>query len=222
MKNMRRCSVFTVLIIVLLSSIVVFTPAATAAKPTIHALLVIMDGDPANFKQYQQSSRWIRQLLQAVKNNDVCELKLTSLRSNSNNHEEWPNPQRILTWIRQLTPGPNDVIFIYYCGHGARNLQAPEGGTYFDLTGVKLYRKKLVDTLKASQAWESRLKILITDTCSVDSSVKVLTESLGTSAAVDYNAGRVYRQLFVEHEGFLHITSATENEYSWGDSTNGG
>ena len=220
MKVMRRFFIFIVLI-VLLSSTAVFTPTATAAKPTIHALLVIMDGDPGNFKQYQQSARWIRQLLQAVKNNGVCELRLTSLRSNSNNDEEWPNPKRILTWVRELTPRPNDVIFIYYCGHGARNRLAPEGGTYFDLTGVKLYRKELVDTLKASLAWKSRLKILITDTCSVESSVKIPTESLGTSAAGDYKSGRVYRQLFVGHEGFLHVTSATENEYSWGDSTNG-
>ena len=222
MKVIKRFSVFIVLIIVLLSSEVVFTPTATAAKPTIHALLVIMDGDPANFKQYQQSARWIRQLLRAVENKDVCELNLTTLRSNSNNRKEWPNPQRILTWVRELTPASNDVIFIYYCGHGARNPQAPEGGTYFDLTGAKLYRKDLVDTLKTSEAWGSRLKILITDTCGVDSSIKIPMGFLGTSAAVDYKAGKVYRQLFVEHTGFLHVTSATENEYSWGDSTNGG
>ena len=222
MKVIKRFSVFIVLIIVVLSLQVVFTPTATAAKPTIHALLVIMDGDPTNFRQYQQSARWIRQLLQAVENKDVCELKLTTLRSNSNNGKEWPNPQRILTWVRELTPDSNDVIFIYYCGHGARNPRAPEGGTYFDLTGAELYRKELVDTLETSPAWDSRLKILITDTCGVDTSIKIPTEFVGTSAAVDYKAGKVYRQLFVEHTGFLHVTSATENEYSWGDSTNGG
>ena len=211
----------SIVLIVLLSCISCVTPTTAAAKPTIHALLVIMDGDPVNFKQYQQSERWVRQLLQAVENNEVCKLKLTTLRSHSNNNKEWPNPQRILTWVRELTPDSNDVIFIYYCGHGARNPQAQESGTYFDLTGVKLYRKDLVDTLKAAKAWESRLKILITDTCAVDSSIKIPTEFVGTSAAVDYNERKVYRQLFVEHAGFLHVTSATENEYSWGDSTNG-
>ena len=43
-----------------------------------------------------------------------------------------------------------------------------------------------------------------------------------TSAASGYNAARAYTQLFVEHEGFLHLTSTTEEEYAWGDTTNGG
>ena len=220
MKVTKRFSVFIVLIIVLLTLQVVFIPKATAAKPTIHALLIIMDGDPVNFKQYQQNERWIRYLLQAIENNGVCELKLTTLRSSSDTKS--PNPQRILTWVRELTPRSNDVVFIYYCGHGARNRQALEGGTYFNFTGARLYRKELVDTLKTSQTWESRLKILITDTCSVDSSITVPKEVVATSAAVDYRAAKAYRQLFVEHSGFLHVTSATEDEYSWGDSRNGG
>ena len=70
---MRRFPLFVVLM-VLLSSATVFTSVA-ADKPVIHALLVIMDGDPNNFKQYEANERQVISLLRRVKNKTVCELE---------------------------------------------------------------------------------------------------------------------------------------------------
>ena len=222
MKTMRRLYLFMVLT-VLLGFMVVFTPATEAQ--TIYALLVIMDGDPVNYQQYEKSSKLILNLLQAVQNKRVCDVNITSFNSGSNNAQEWPTRARILKWVREVRPGRNDAIFIYYAGHGARDTSEADsifGGTFFDLTGEYLFRKELVNTLKSSSAWKCRLKMLITDTCSTDTSIQIPTQFLGTSPITGYPEERVYRQLFVEHTGFLHITSATEGEYSWGDSTNGG
>ena len=219
MKVMRRFF----LSVVLLGSIVVFTPAATAAKPTIHALLIIMDGDPNNFKQYEANERRLMNLLRRVKNKNVCELELTTLSSNSENASNLPTPDRVLDWITNLNPQRNDAIFIYYSGHGGRVRGEADGGTYFDLDGAQLFRKEIVDKLKISPAAKCRLKMLITDTCAVETmNIETPDFSSGTSAAASYNAERAYTQLFVEHAGFLHLTSATEDEYSWGDTTNGG
>lgn len=219
---MRRFTLFAVLI-VLLSAPVIFTSGAIAAKPTIHTLLVIMDGDPNNFKQYEANERYLTNLLRRVKNKNVCELELTTLHSNTEEVSDMPTPDRILDWIAGLSPQRNDVVLIYYCGHGGRVRGEAEGGTYFDLDGAQLFRKEIVDKLKTSPAWECRLKILITDTCAVETmNIETPEFSSSTSSTANYKAERAYTQLFVKHAGFLHISSATEDEYSWGDSTNGG
>ena len=65
--------------------------------------------------------------------------------------------------------------------------------------------------------------MLVTDTCATETmNIETPGIELGTSSTASYKAERAYTQLFVEHEGFLHISSATEDEYSWGDATNGG
>ena len=226
----RRYSILLLLLTVFLLSILVISSSVAIGigepepkKPTIHALLVIMDGDPVNFTQYKANERRLNNLLRRVKNKGVCELRLTILNSDTENDSKQPTPERVLDWIATLRPASNDVVFLYYCGHGGRVEGAPDGGTYFDLDGAELYRKAVVDKLMSSPAWGVRLKMLITDTCAAETmNIETPENTVGTSASASYKAERAYRQLFVEHEGFLHLTSATEDEYSWGDSTNGG
>ena len=219
---MKQFPLFAALI-VLLGSATVSTSVAEN-KPVIHALLVIMDGDPSNFKQYEANERRVINLLRRVKNKNVCELELTVLRSNSRvDPDLLPTPEQILDWIAALNPRRNDAIFIYYCGPGGGGREEAESGTYFDLDGAELSRKEIVDKLKVSPAAECRLKMLITDTSVVEAmNIETPDFSSRTSAAANYNAARAYTQLFVEHAGFLHLTSATEDEYAWGDATNGG
>ena len=88
----------------LLTFLIMFAFVADAqAKPTIHALLVIMDGDPLLTEQYQKSGLEISHLLGEVKDT-VCNLKLTKLHSNSDNVSQWPTNDRILQWIREVRP----------------------------------------------------------------------------------------------------------------------
>ena len=225
MKMMRqRTYPVLILTMFLLGTILIFVFIAdTQQKPTIHALLVIMDGDPVNSEQYKANKKLLTNLLRRVENKGTCELKLTILNSDTATDAKQPTPARVLDWIDTLNPLRNDVVFLYYCGHGGRAGGAPEGGTYFDLDGAELFRKAVVDKLRSSRTWACRLKMLITDTCAVETmNIEAPENIVGTSASASYRAERAYRHLFVEHEGFLHLTSATENEYSWGDSTNGG
>ena len=219
---MRRFPLFVILM-VLLSGVTVSASIAED-KPIVHALLVIMDGDPNNFKQYEANERRVMSLLRRVKNKTVCELELTTLRSNARVATDLlPTPKMVLDWIAALSPQRNDAIFIYYCGPGGSVPEEADGGFYFDLDGAELSRKTIVDQLKASPAAKCRLKMLITDTSAVEAiNIETPDFSNRTSAASSYNAARAYTQLFVEHEGFLNLTSTAENEYAWGDSTNGG
>ena len=229
MKVMRRFLLFVALI-VLLGGTVVFTSAAED-KPTIHALLVIMDGDALNAEQYEESGSKISLLLRDAKDT-VCNLKLTELRSGSDNVSHWPTKDRVLQWVREVRPEKNDVVFIYFVGHGGKAHTTNDStfnGTFLALAGPSdqkyLFRRDLVNTLKAAPAWQSRLKMIITDTCSAE--VPFVDYILGPIYSlrsiwppVSYKEP-VYRNLFVEHEGFLHLTSATEKQYSWGDSKRG-
>ena len=225
-----------ILVGILLSYGIVFTPEVSAADPTIHALLVIMDGDPLNAKQYKKSAGKIEfGLLKNVQQHTVCNIKLTALRSGADNEQEWPTRARIFRWISEVNAQPNDVVFVYFCGHGAklsdvdnnRDLKDHEfGGTFFDLDGESLFRKRLVDALKASSAWGCRLKMLITDTCSKEIDLPPIEEgeillSPPPFPHLPEKEKPIYRHLFVEHEGFLHLTSASEDEYSWGDNERG-
>ena len=222
MRHMKALHLFLVLTI-LLGMTGIFTPTATAAKPKIYALLVVMGADPRNSEQYNKNQAMLTDLLERVKNKNVCELAVTILNSDDTGGAKKPSPDAILEWIDTLIPAKNDVVFIYYCGHGGRITGKPGDGTYFDITGANVFRTDIVSALKSSQAWACRLKMLVTDTCATETmNIETPETAFGTSSAASYKAERAYTQLFVEHEGFLHISSATEDEYSWGDSTNGG
>ena len=217
MKIRMGISPFHVLM-VLWGFAVVFT-AVTEAQ-TIHALAVIMDGDPVNPKQYETNARWVQDMLIRGKNLGIFEVNSTTLRSVKDIKDpEYPTPERVFSWISEIRPRKNDVVFIYYCGHGASD---KEGRDYFDLVGEKLFEVDLVNTLKQSQAATCRLQMLIADTCRVDTSLKSHKETIGMNPATGYDAGRAYTHLFVEHEGFLHLASTSPGQPSWGDSSNGG
>ena len=216
MKTMRVLHLLAVLT-VLLGSGVVFTVVTEAQ--TIHALAVIMDGDPVNPQQYETNARWVQDMLIRGKNLGIFEVNSTTLHSAKDLKDpEYPTSERVLSWISEVIPRKNDVVFIYYCGHGASD----NGGDYFDLVGERLYEVEVVNTLKRSQAGTCRLQMLIADTCRVDTSLKSHKETITPNPAPGYKARRAYTHLFVEHEGFLHLASTSPGQPSWGDSSNGG
>ena len=227
MKLTRKLTML-ILVGIGLSIGVAWEPGTAYAKPTIHALLVIMDGDALNAEQYEESGSKISLLLRDAKDT-VCNLKLTELRSGSDNVSHWPTKDRVLQWVREVRPEKNDVVFIYFVGHGGKANIADDStfnGTFFALEGPLkqkyLFRRDLVNTLKAAPAWQTRLKMIITDTCSAEVPFEIDVEEYDTVVTPLKHKEPVYRNLFVEHEGFLHLTSATEKQYSWGDSKRGG
>ena len=204
MKMMRGLYLFVVLG-VLMGAGVFFTPPAAAQ--TLHALLVIMDDDPTIGDSVVIDQKRVSNLLLQLQNQGVCSVKKKVLLSS----QDLATTDQVKKWLREVRPGSNDVVFVYYSGHGAmiENME-----TFIALQGGSLLRKDLVETM--ARARDCRLKILITDACS--SAVRVPVED----AFANPTLKSTLRNLFIEHKGFLHLTAATEGEYAWGDTRRGG
>ena len=218
MKTVRELRL-TVGLVVLLSTMVI-TPVAEA-QPTIHALLIIMGGS-GDAGRYEADYKRVQGLFYEVQDLGICKLDIKALKFDHVKQMERPWPRPILDWVKKVNPGSDDVIFVYFTGHGNRENNRWDDGTYLKLPGTdKIFRNDLVDAMKSSGAWNCRLKILITDSCSGPGANTAL---LGTSSTSIDGEGpaAVRRQLFVEHEGFLHIASASPGEVAFVNSKEGG
>ena len=184
-------------IIFLLGISMLTVPSADAQ--TVHALLVIMDADSSIGKAMEVNQQRIEQLLKSVSR--VYPVKKTVYLSS----HDTTRTNTVLRWIRSVKPSPNDVVLVYYGGHGAMN---KNGETYLQLTDGKLFRSQLANTIRDSNS--CRLKLLITDACSNATELATAT-ALGVETV-----SKVYiKNLFGQHEGFLHVNGATEGEYGY-------
>ena len=194
-----------VLALLLLSLGIVFIPAADA-KPTIHSLIVVMDEDASIGPSVDKDKRIIQGLLQEIADKGICSTKSTYLLSS----KKKATADRIKNWLKAVDPSSDDVVFVYFSGHGG---MLKEQGTYIALQGEILFRKSLVRLLE--QAKDCRLKMLITDSCSSLPRSQVTPQAAPTLEAA-------FQHLFVKHRGFLHLAAASEGEYAYGNSQKGG
>lgn len=193
----------------LLTSLIFLTPSEAQ---TVHALLVLMDDDPSIGNSVKVDKTRIQQLLDLVQNETPCEVDTTTLLSSKDNATR----EEIVRWLNSLSTAANDVVFIYYSGHGGMN---DERQTFLATQGKYFYRTDLVNAINSARL--PRLTMLITDCCSslVRSSVQ---PGLQSSRSVARPAQQILSNLFLEHKGFLHLTSASEGQYAWGSPATGG
>ena len=214
MKTKRRLHLLAVLAI-LLGAAVVFTPAANAL-PKIHSLLIVMDGDTRMSQAFEISRNKIQNLLSEVR--DVLGISLVpgynlyqyQRHLFSAAGENRPTRSNIMQWFREVRPGPDDVVFVYFCGHGGAYSNRE---LYLSLVGGELIDRK--ELVKAMERIKCRLKILATDACSYGGA------NVRAEPDVAPTKKTAYRNLFFEHKGFLNITSASEGELSLGDAVTG-
>lgn len=211
----------------------------------VHALLIISN-DPLIAKALEKDSSKMQALLMTASLNcevrmtvmesksDATSTTVTEKRVSLNEvlDEQFSKyaggikADLITAWIRNLEPNANDTILVYFAGHG----KITEPGAHVLIFGSMesknmMDRKELSDLLSQKSC---RLKILITD---VDSSGPRVTEPLnpddrklysddrntsGTSTSQKRNLIDAFKNLFLEHEGFLNLTAATEGEHAWG------
>ena len=197
-------------LLIFLWSATVCVPAAEGQ--TVHALLIIMDDDPSVGLNVRVDRKRIQHILDSVQNELSWDVEKTDLLSS----EDRATRAEILAWVKNIRANPNDVVFIYYAGHGGMNRNKE---TFLATEGQYLYRKELVNALESVKL--PRLTCLITDCCSslVQSA---LDPTLQSSRSGARPAGAVLKNLFLEHKGFLHLTSATEGQYAWSNVLNGG
>ena len=207
MNNVKSISII-VLLLFLLSFTVCVLP--TDAQ-TVHALLIIMDDDPKIGSNVKIDRKNMLNLLGSV-HNELAEVKTTTLLSS----EDAATRDGVLKWVQNVKAAKNDIVFLYYAGHGGMN---PNGQTFLATEGKWLFRSELVNAIK--QIKSPRLTILITDCCSslVTSN---LDPTLQSSRSMTRLTEQVLRNLFLQHKGFLHVTAATEKQYGWSNVFTGG
>ena len=207
--NAVKCVSFLGILIFLWSA-TVWVPAAEGQ--TVHALLIVMDDDPSVGRNVRVDRKRIQHVLDSVQNELAWDVERTDLLSS----EDRATRAEVLEWIKNIRVNPNDVVFIYYAGHGGMNRNKE---TFLATEGQYLYRKELVNALEGVKL--PRLTCLITDCCSslVQSALDPTLQSSRSGARA---AGAVLKNLFLEHKGFLHLTSATEGQYAWSNVVNGG
>ena len=210
MKALRGLHLFVVLTVLLVSA-VVFTPAAEAMR--IHALLIILDGDAVNFIHYQKSQEQVERFLNTVNRELNIPVDTVHLLSSAiSTDPKYTSSANILEWLDSVSPRRNDVVFVYYAGHGGADKSWPNKLFLSLPSERKFYREHIV---KAIEGLDCRLKLLITDTCSFGPPI---TEHLGAAPSLR----SALANLFFEHKGFLNLTAATEGELAASDSVVGG
>ena len=207
MKKLKSASFITLLIILMSITVCVIPTDAQ----TVHALLVIMDDDPRIGNNVQVDRKNIVQLLGSIEN-ELCEVETTTLLSS----KDQATRDSVLQWIRNVNTEKNDILFVYYAGHGGMN---DKKQTFLVTEGKWLYRSELVNAIE--QVKSHRLTLLITDCCSSLVTQKI-DRNLQSSRSMTRLTEKTLRNLFLEHKGFFHVTAATEGQYGWSNVITGG
>ncbi|HEY1064939.1 MAG TPA: caspase family protein, partial [Pirellulales bacterium] len=76
-------------------------------------------------------------------------------------------PARVLDWLAEAQPGPNDSIFVYFCGHGANDPGEGGVGQVFKLHGELLPRRDVLAAMgvRDGKATRVRAAVLVSDCC---------------------------------------------------------
>ncbi len=186
-------------------TLLLFTISISIVSPadaqTVHALLIIMDADSEIGPAMKVDQYKVERMLTSVSR--VYTVKKTLYLSSRNA----ARGQVVLDWIQRVKPARDDVVFVYYAGHGGMESNSYKE-TFLNLTDRRLYRYELAE---AMEKLNCRLKMLITDACSNAPRLPIVSSSY----AVETVSKSHIRHLFGQHEGFLHLNAASEGQYSW-------
>lgn len=230
MKNVQAASLLKTLGTLLIFAVVLTAPPIQAEARTLHALLIIMDADRTLSEQSQVNQQRIEKFLNNVEASLAykkvdCNVRIDHLLSSANVPEKEATADNISNWLQNVRPAHDDIVFVYYTGHGKADTEG-EKELYLLLPQSKFYRDKLVD---AMDRLPCRLKILITENCSsgprvsASKNLEIQLQKFDVNKIVESpDIGDTFTHLFIQHKGFLDLTSASEGELSLGDNTEGG
>ena len=182
--------------------------AMTAHAQTLHTLLVIMDADLNVGSAMEVNALDIHRFLTQVEKGTGLQVKMKTLLSSQNQARK----SELIAWLDTRKIADEDVLFVYFSGKGrftapVEHLYLQDGG----MTHTEVSKK-------VQSAGTGRLTLLITDRC--DTVLERLTDA-STHQRTDATPARPLEDLFKEHKGFLHLTSATGQEPGWADTKGG-
>ena len=190
--------------------VICITITIPAHAQTLHALLVIMDADPDVGSAMQVNAEGMRYFLREVEEKGKgLQVETKTLLSSQNQARKG----EITAWLDTREIADEDILLVYFSGKG--RFAAPTEFLYLQDGGIS--HTEL--SKKVRDAGTGKLTLLITDRCNalleLPSNPNVHTDPLpGTTARLE--------DLFKKHEGFLHLTSATDREPGWANAKVGG
>lgn len=186
--------------------------SASANAQATYALVVLIDSDVSISESVAKDAETVQKALGILQSEGISQLNMTIMRSS----ERKVTTSDMIEWIGNIDPSDDDVVMVYYSGHGFiddqnRHFLSFEEGDTISRTGI----------ISRLQEINCRLRILITDCCS--NLVSLPTPITGSPRSIGERQDKeYYRDLFINHKGFLDVTAASEGEYAWGNSTLGG
>ena len=185
-----------------------------AGSQTVHALLVIMDADPNLGPAMKANQENVESLLTLIEHEVDLRLKKRLLLSSHNEARK----SHITAWLEEINPNDDDVVFVYFSGFGGVTPQTEkERDAFVYLQDGEFRQSDFVQNLQ--DVSNCRLRILITDRCKGLLKSTPINSPNETSA---FDKHPKIKHLFMEHEGFLHLSSAAVGEYGWADERVGG
>ena len=179
---------------------------------TTYALLILMDSDVNIAPSVAKDAETVQNSIKILETEGICQLNMKVLRSS----EKKVTTSDMVEWIMNLELSSDDVMMIYYSGHGYIDDQNRHFLAFDE--GDTIARSDVITNMKYINC---RLQILITDCCSnlasLPTTITATPRSLGEKSDKKY-----YKDLFLGHKGLLDITAASEGEYAWGSSSRGG
>ncbi|MBC8158572.1 MAG: caspase family protein, partial [Alphaproteobacteria bacterium] len=113
--------------------------------------------------------------------------------------------------VNSVAPGPDDVVFFYYSGHGFRTPPKKSDWPYFFFHSDRAIDFGWVaDTLRGKGA---RLAISLVDACNNVVNVQVREEQKGMPASAS-KAAAGYKELFLRYRGYVTGASSIPGETS--------
>ena len=239
-KFVPNCGVSLLLLSMLLCCFIAACDSPSQlSRQRVHALLIILGNDRDIKESVEKNQEMMTALLRQVSRS--CEVHITLMKSKPGFEGEVTQkvlvnadvkssdsprqlgiikPGQVKNWVRAVKTRPTDTFLIYYCGHGTIDKYGTHDLHFDKHTDIVLTRDWLAKELRAKSA---RLKMLITDTCSVQSDIASPLARGGVTFVRTPSTAKFYAQnLFLEHSGTLDITAASPGQLAYGESSIGG
>ncbi len=208
-------TLFKLALILMLIWIVSGLVCADSSNGVMKAILIIENeyNDPqlnSIMESTSMDAGFVSKFLNILSEQNIIPVEKTLLQGQN------ATRKNIITLLKNIQINSNDVLFIYFSGHGGMKKKET-----FLLTaeGDYLYRDELESLVKSKPA---RLSLVFSDACS--SSIDAIG---GRGTFFKDNKEKenafieIYKNLFYNYQGLLYVTAATEGEYAWGGKDGG-
>ncbi|OHD56047.1 MAG: hypothetical protein A2Y33_11380 [Spirochaetes bacterium GWF1_51_8] len=199
-------------------ALVFLSPLVSSVYAVTMKAYVIIE-DQYNYKKLNEISQGVRvnyqnlkKIFRVLEENNILEVQETVIKGKN------ATKKNVLKGLQNLKVERDEILLVYFAGHGGMK----KGKTFFSTAeGGTIFRKDFEDLVKDKPA---KFILLITDACSA--SIEALQQKKGLLDSVTPPKVKVdpeiYKNLFLNYKGFLHITAASEGEFAWVSPVKGG